>query len=57
MAIPAAMAGRRDIAAAGARNSTRAVYDAVTLARDREKHALGLDPMGGDRFSEMIMRG
>jgi hypothetical protein len=25
------------------------------LVRDPEKHALGLDPMGGNRFSEKIM--
>jgi hypothetical protein len=26
------------------------------LAHDPEKHALGLDPMGAQRFSEKIMR-
>jgi hypothetical protein len=26
-----------------------------TLEHDPEKHALGLDPMGGNRFSEKIM--
>jgi hypothetical protein len=25
-------------------------------AHDPEKHALGLDPMGGNRFSDQIMR-
>jgi hypothetical protein len=27
----------------------------VPLEHDPEKHALGLDPMGGNRFSEKIM--
>jgi hypothetical protein len=26
------------------------------LEHDPEKHALGLDPMGGNRFSDQIMR-
>jgi hypothetical protein len=26
-----------------------------SLVHDPEKHALGLDPMGGNRFSEKIM--